>query len=95
MPVPTAAWSVTRRGLVVHVHLQWPLVASDWSSLVWELSQQIEDGAKAVVLPTQLPSGSRVPAKKLDELWLTLVDMSITVERSASAHGVSSEASVH
>jgi MFS family permease len=94
VPALPAAWTVTRDGSVVHVHMQWPLVATDWSAIIQELSQAIEKGVKVVVLPTKLPAGSRVPPARLDELWQTLVDMSITVERSAKPVSPSSEVSV-
>jgi dTMP kinase len=81
-----AAWMVTRRGLIADVEMRWPLVLSDWDGIIEELSEAIEQGARVVVLPTKLPSGSRVSPKQLDELWLTLVDMSITVERTGGAY---------
>jgi hypothetical protein len=40
-----------------------------------------------VVLPTKLPPGSRVASRALDELWATLLEMSVTVTRSGESAG--------
>ncbi len=83
MPSLSLPWTVDCRGSVAHLRLQWPLVASDWDAIIEELSQAIADGVNAVVLPTMLPAGSRVSQRQLDELWSALIDMSVTVRRSA------------
>jgi MFS family permease len=75
-------WAVTRSGSVARLDARWPLVGSDWDAIIQELSQAVDQGARAVVLPTALPAGSRVPARALDELWAALMDMSVTVTRS-------------
>lgn len=87
MSAPTPPWTVDRQGSVAHLSLRWPLVASDWDAIVHELSEAIDDGARAVILPTSLPPGSRVPGRQLDQLWAALMDMSITVKRAEEENG--------
>jgi hypothetical protein len=65
----------------------WPLVNSDWDAIIRELSVAVDEGARAVVLPTKLPPGSRVASRALDELWATLLEMSVTVTRSGESAG--------
>ena len=86
-------WAVSRNGSVAHLHLRWPLVSRDWDSIIAELSDAIDGGTRAVILPTRLHPGSRVPRRRLDELWAALIDMSITVERSEAESPTASDPS--
>jgi hypothetical protein len=87
MPPTAQPWTVSRRGPVARLEAYWPLVNSDWDAIIRELSVAVDEGARAVVLPTKLPPGSRVASRALDELWATLLEMSVTVTRSGESAG--------
>ena len=74
-------WVVSRDADVVGLDVRWPLVPSDWPRLLADLDRHLTHDVVAIMLPVQLPRGSTLEREALEDLWHSMLERGLLVQR--------------